>query len=149
MGRMKRAGKAHPVLIVGILSIVAFIAIIFGAGGGTSTETVVQFMSALGNGDVDTLTRLTYAPGKSDEQIRKEWAYTVGTVGPHYRFTFQILITKQATPTFATVALHVFRDADTPNTFPEKFELPVILGDKGWKVDVAGVNRQMYPGLPR
>ena len=146
---MKRAGKAHPIVIVGVLSILAYIALVFGAGGGTSTEAAVQFMGALGQGDVDTLTRLTYAPGKPEEKVRTEWEYTVDTVGPHYRFMFQLLTTKQATETFHTVAIHVFRDADNPSTYGEKFELPLIKSDKGWQVDIASVNRQMYPGLPR
>lgn len=50
-------------------------------------------------------------------------------------------------PDTAAVKLKVER-ALGPNSFPENFDLPLVLTKDGWRVDVRNL-RNMFPGLPR
>ena len=106
-------------------------------------------MLALGERDVETLVRLSSAPGETPDQLRKEWRYATEIAGKRYRFAFRILMAKEANDNTASVALHVFRNADLDTTYPEKFELPMLKVDGNWLVEIRGINRQMYPALPR
>lgn len=145
---MKIAGRASPVLIMGVLSVVVFVGVLF-TGGGTPTSTASSFMVALGKRDIDTLVELSALDGKTPEELREAWKYSTETVGKHYRFAFNILASREANETTSTVTMHVFRNADMSSTYAEKFELPLVKVDGKWLVEVRGINRQMYPGLPR
>lgn len=145
---MKTAGRVSPVLILGVLSLFVF-AGVFLFSGRTPTTVASEFMGALGTRDTDTLAKLSYMPGRSQDEIKKEWQYTTETVAKHYRFAFRVLSAKEATETIASVSVHVFRNADMSSTYAEKFELPLLKVDDTWLVDIRGINREMYPGLPR
>lgn len=146
--RMKTAGRVSPLLILGLASIVGLVLLLSQAGS-TPSGVAAEFMTALGKGDVDELVRLSYAPGRDKESLRKEWTFTVKEAGEHYRFAYRILTSKQADPKNASVSLHVFRNADLDTAYGEKFEIPMVKVGDEWKVDALGLNREMYPGLPR
>lgn len=146
--RMKTAGRVSPLLILGLASILGLALLMFQSGS-TPAGVAAEFMTALGRGDVDDLVRLSYAPGRDKAELKKEWAFTVNEAGQHYRFAYRILNSKQADPQTASVSLHVFRNADLDSSYGEKFELPMVKVDGDWKVDALGLNREMYPGLPR
>ncbi len=47
------------------------------------------------------------------------------------------------------VRMMVIRNAERDGAYEEKFELPLVKKDGKWKVEVLGLDRRLYPGLPR
>ena len=43
----------------------------------------------------------------------------------------------------------MIHDADHPGAYEELYELPMVKVGDDWKVDVRGISREFYPGLPR
>ncbi|HMS54853.1 MAG TPA: hypothetical protein PKA27_05590 [Fimbriimonadaceae bacterium] len=145
---MKRAGRASPILILGIASILGIIVMLFFAGGGPLVPAD-KFMEALKGGDVDTLTKHSYIDGNTPEQVKEKWTFTMTKVAPHFRFVSRMGQAKQLTEDTAVVKVEVIRDVLGAAPYPETYELPMILVDGEWKVDVAQMERKMFPGLPR
>ncbi|MCO5297763.1 MAG: hypothetical protein M9921_12980 [Fimbriimonadaceae bacterium] len=145
---MKTAGRVSPLLILGVASILV-LAFLLMQSSSTPSGVAAEFMTALGKGDVDELMRVSYAPGRDEAEMRKEWEFAVNVAGLHYRFAYRILNSKQADDKNASVSLHVFRNADLDSTYGEKYEIPMVKVGDEWKVDAFGLNREMYPGLPR
>jgi hypothetical protein len=106
-------------------------------------------MMALSTKDVDTLTKMSMMPGETDEQIRKQWDFTVNVAEKYYRCGWHIEGAAQPSPTTASVKLKVIHDADHPGSYDELYELPMVKVGEDWKVDVRGMSREFYPGLPR
>jgi len=109
-------------------------------------------MSALAKGDIKTLTDMTYLRGENREQIEKQWKFAVEEVSPNYLFRWDINHGRELSGSTASVSIKVWRNAMSQSTYDEKFELPLVKNaetDGKWKVDVTGINREMYPGLPR
>lgn len=107
-----------------------------------------RFMTALAKHDVDTLTKMTYLGKDSPDQIKAKWDLAVNQYGKYYRFRWKITGTSQATDDSGSVRMQVSRNADSPGTYEENYQLPLVKHDGEWKVDVAGISREMFPGLP-
>ena len=108
-----------------------------------------RFMAALAKGDAKTLTDLSYLGTESKDSVGQKWDFTVNRAGKHYQFAVRILRFSQSSDDSASVAMEVVRNARNSSAYPEKFELPMVKTSDGWKVDYRGINREMYPGLPR
>lgn len=145
---MNRSGRASWVLIAGLVG-TALVVVLLLLGGEAPTSVAGKFMTALSLGDVKTLADLSYLPGEDKAKITKEWDYTVNVTGPYYRFKFEIRSERIITDTEAAVSLSVWRNYFSGISYDEKYELPMVKVDGKWKVDVRGINREMYPGLPR
>lgn len=146
---MRQSGKVNFLVVA-----VAAIAVIGGTlavvmGGDSPTTVTNKFMVALATGDVDTLTEVSYMPDSSEEETRAAWDRTVNVVAPYYRFRWKTLSQSRADEKTASVDLWVWRDAMSPSTYEEKFGIPLVKEGRTWKVDVRGVPREMFPGLPR
>lgn len=145
---MRRRGRANWLVVLGLIGVVVIV-VLFLIGGRSATSVAAEFMSALGKHDVAKLTELSYMDGDTPEQVRKKWEYTTQVAAPYYRFKWQFLGESSAAPDTSAVRLWVWRDAQSPASYEEKFEIPMVKVDGKWKVDVRGLNRLMYPGLPR
>lgn len=119
------------------------------SGGESPTTAVNRFMTALAKGDVDTLTRMSHLPGREESDIRAQWDRAVNVVGPYYRFRWQTLTQTMPDRDSANVQIWVWRNALSPGNFEEKFGVPLKRVEGEWKIDVRGINRGVYPGLPR
>lgn len=108
-----------------------------------------KFMFALAKGDSAKLTDLSYISGASKEDIKKQWDYATKVAAPHYLFAFRLNGSSQSSPDEASVKVMMFRNVGDPGSYEEKFELPMVRKEGRWLVDVAGINRGLYPALPR
>jgi hypothetical protein len=144
---MRQSGRASIVTVLAIVSVL-LVVLLLAFSRESLTSVGGRFMDALQRGDVDTLTRMTYLGNKSEEQVRKEWDFTVNTAGRHYEFLYQILSARQSGSDSGVVRMHVIRNP-RQGGFEEVFNLPLVKVGDDWKVDVRGINRDMYPGLPR
>ncbi|HRK21582.1 MAG TPA: DUF4878 domain-containing protein [Fimbriimonadaceae bacterium] len=144
---MHRSGKAHWLTIVGILSVVAIGALMLFARD-SAGSSAGQFMTALGKGDVDTLTKLSYIEGVPSEEVRKKWEFTTD-VGKHYMFRWRIVNITQSDDKTAAATMQVTRNSAAASGYEEKFQLPLVKIGDDWKVDVTAISRGLYPALPR
>ena len=143
---MKRAGKAHWLVIAGIASILVIAGLFFFGKDGAG-ETARNFMMALSKGDAQTLTDLSYVSETPKEELLKRWKFAT-EVSKHYLFIWRITGVTHTDSQTAAATMQVTRNPDGEG-YVEKFELPLTKTDGSWKVDVRGINRSLYPALPR
>ncbi|MCH7905565.1 MAG: hypothetical protein IH944_13500 [Armatimonadetes bacterium] len=145
---MKRLGRVPYLTIILGAFVLALILIVVLAGESPST-TGAKFMAALSEGDVDVLVELSHMDGVTDDELREKWEYTTSVVGPHYVFQFSIEDSVRQSEDKAAVRMELIRNSDKNSAFPDRFELELRKIDDEWKVVVASLDREIYPGLPR
>lgn len=134
-------------VIAGVFGLIVVVALGFiGTPGPINTGR--EFMLALAKGDSKRLTELTYLGSQSKEQMLKKWDFATKVAAPYYRFTYRILDATQASDKVGSVRVFVTRHAEQPGSFEEHYDLPMLKEGGQWKVDVADIHRDMYPGLP-
>jgi len=145
--RMKRSGRASIVIVVAI-ALVAAVVVLFLMAGESPSGIAGRFLTALANGDTKTVSELSYMEGKTQDQIKAEWDKTY-EVSKYWHFAWEIQDTNEQDQNNAAVRLEWVKKANSPSSYAEKYELPLVKKDGHWKVDVRGISREMYPALPR
>lgn len=143
-----RSGKANWLIVAGTLGLILIVVILSFAKESPQTAAN-RFMYALAKGDVKQLTAMTYAEGKSPQEIEEAWDFTINKAAPYYRFVFKYESAVQSDPNSASVKYMVVGNADSPSSYEEKREVPLVMKDGKWLVDVRGMDRRMFPALPR
>jgi hypothetical protein len=69
--------------------------------------------------------------------------------GKDYSFRWSITGEMQTDDNDGTVRLQVERNFGSGASYPENFQLPMVKVNGQWKVEVNGISREMYPGLPQ
>jgi hypothetical protein len=135
------------IVIVGMI----FVSFLFAKEDAASVGS--QFMDALARHDVDKLTELSLV-GKTDPstaeaertKLKEQWKFCVNTAGQHYAFQWKISGSNNATDDHATVIVQINKGG--ANGYDEKYELPMEKVSNKWLVDVRGIAKTMFPGLP-
>lgn len=144
---MKRAGRASPLTVLGIVALLALIFLLVFSKQSPSAAAK-DFMVALGKGNTAELAKLTVIGSDDLATRKKKWEKTVDR-GKHYLFVYQVQDATETSDTEAAVDLIIWRNARSASTFDQRMELPMLKVDGEWKVDVGAVNRELYPSLPR
>lgn len=144
---MKRRGRINLIVAIGALGVVVIGLFLFLAQESPATAAN-RFMVALAKGDVPQLMESSFYDGDR-ENLRKQWDFATGVAGTYYRFSWRILNTVNSDSRNASVDMFVWRNATSPMTFEERFQLPMVRVDGQWKVDIKSVSRKLYPALPR
>lgn len=145
---MRQAGRVN-LLVVAVLVMGLFIVGIFFMGRESMSSTCGKFLAALAAGDVDTLTKYSYLGETPPEKMKESWTFTVKEAAPHYRFMYRIDNSREQGADSGAVSVRWWKNALTGSSYDEAFDIPMIKKDGQWKVDVRGMSREMYPGLPR
>lgn len=146
---MKRAGRVSPILILGVLGFVGIIAVlVLTRTGTTPAQRVSEFFAALGDGDVETVLKVSTFGDEPDDVMRPKWQKTIERT-KYYRFALQIKDTNYSTPEEATVAIDMYQNIMNPGVTSKRIQIPVVKVNGEWKVDARSINRQTYPALPR
>lgn len=155
MKHMRTAGRVN-LLALGVITMVALMIAAFVFAREEPGSVGAQFMSALAKHDVEKLVDLSYTGGstpeevsKTKEKLKKEWDFAVNTAGKYYTFAWRITASTKASDSHASVTCQVQRNVITGSSYDEKYELPLEMEGGKWKVDVKGINAEMFPGLPR
>jgi hypothetical protein len=117
--------------------------------GDTPTTTAARFMKALADGDYKTLAKMSYDGEVPQEELERQWEYTMTVAAPHYQFSYEIKGETQPAKDSATVWMMFTKNVGSGGSYAERFDLPMIRTKDGWKVDALSMNREMFPGLPR
>ncbi|HVL39521.1 MAG TPA: hypothetical protein VM328_09045 [Fimbriimonadaceae bacterium] len=145
---MRESGRLSLLPVLGVIFAIVIVALLFVSGENPSTAAR-EFMNALATSDIETLTKRSYIEGNSREEIKKKWEFTMNEVAPYYRFAWQVRSHKQVADDQATVNLGFVRGVGSLSAYEEKFELPMVRKDGEWLVDLRGIERKKFPGLPR
>jgi hypothetical protein len=144
---MRISGRINVFVPFAIL-MVAMVAVVLFFSKSSPTAAGSSFMDALVRGDVNELTELSYLGNTPKSEIQKEWEFATQVAGKHYDFSWSITASTTLGDS-GSVQLSVYRNFGNPGAYPENFSLPMTLVNGQWKVDVANVSRELYPGLPR
>lgn len=145
--RMKRSGRTSIIVIITVTLVAAVIGL-FLLAGESPTGVGTKFLTALANGNEKQLAELSHMDGLTQAQIEEKWKGTYET-SKYWLFAYRVLGTTKQDANTATIRLDWIKNAANPGSYEEKFELPMVLIDGKWKVDVRAISREMYPGLPR
>jgi len=145
---MLRHGRANWLVLAGILGAIVVV-VIFTLSGESPSSGAGKFMSALADHDLEKLVKYGYMPNETPDTERKKWKYTLERVARYYRFQWDIANSQVIDDKNATVSLTVVRNSTDPGAYDQKFGLPLVKVDGQWLVDVRGIPRDLFPGLPR
>lgn len=145
---MKQSGRASLMTIAAIVAVLLVVGLMF-LGKESVTSVGDRFLKALYFGDVETLTKMSYLGNDTEDQMRKKWDFAVNRAGKYYLFAYRITGGKQVSDDTAQVTMQFIKDAANPGSYEEKYEIPLVKVGNEWKVDVKGMNRTIYPALPR
>jgi len=145
---MKQSGRISILMLASIFSVVLVTLILIFSRESLSTVGA-RFMDALERHDVNKLTAMSMMNGKTEDQIRKEWDYTVNTAGRYYQFAYSVEGGTQSGPNLGSVKIRIIKDIDKPGSYDELVELPMVRVNDDWKVDVRSMSHELFPGLPR
>ncbi len=144
----KRSGRVNiGAIFASIVAIMIGIVIIFSQDSPRAAGT--RFMDALARHDVAAVSSMSVLGKDDPETIKKKWDRAINIVGFHYGFAWTITGEVKSTDTSAAVRMQLERNIQAGGSYEEKFELPMIKVDGKWKVDVGGLDRRIFPGLPQ
>ena len=146
--RTRRAGRVPWITLFAVAMILAVVGGFVYAQKSPGTVGSA-FMDALARGDVETLTSLTVLGDEPRDEIRRKWDFAVNKAGPYYRFLWKVDGAEETKGGQALVRVKVQRNVESGGSYDEPFQLPLVRTKDGWKVEVGGINREMFPGLPR
>ena len=145
----RRSAGRVPWVTLFVVAMVLAVAAGFAFAQRSPATVGSEFMDALARGDVETLTKLSVIGDEPKASIRKKWDFAVNKAAPYYRFTWSVAGGEETKGDGALVRVKVSRNVGGGGSYEENFQLPLVKTDDGWKVEVAGINREMFPGLPR
>jgi hypothetical protein len=145
---MNQSGRASIITVLAIASVLLVVGL-FAFSRESLTAVAGRFMTALSEGNVDQLTKMSYLGNGTEEEMRRDWELAVNTAGRYYKFEFRIVGSVQHSPDSASVRMQVVRDSDRMGSFEENYQLPLVRVGNDWKVDVRSISSQFYPALPR
>lgn len=144
---MKRSGRVSFLLIFAIVGVIILVVLALMSGSSPSTAAA-RFLTALQKKDVKTLVELSDVDEQNRASLEKKLTETVNVAGKTYNFTWRVVATQLDGDT-AVVKLLYTKNSDSPASYEENVDLPLVKRDGAWKVSLFEVPRKLYPGLPR
>lgn len=148
MLRMRQSGRVNVIAILAVVAVAMVLVVIFFSKQSLSTAGG-EFMDALTRGDVDKLTELSVVGNETPDEIKKQWQFATQVAGRNYSFKWRVTGETQSSDTSGAVQLSVERNFGSGGSYEQNYALPMVKVGGQWKVDVANVSREMYPGLPK
>jgi hypothetical protein len=144
-------GRINIIAIGGLIGLV----IVLAAGGfyifgRQSPEAAVQsFLVALADRDVDRLMEVTYLD-RPTKPLREQWEFCLNVAAKDMPFAWTIGNTQQLDSDRAVVEVFMVEfSVGGAKESDEPFRIPVVRRNGQWRVDLLGVPRTFFPGLPR
>lgn len=129
-------------VIAGLIGLAAILA--FSTTADTAESATLRFMDALARGDAKALAQVTFIEDETEAEIEKKWAESCD-YNKYYRFKWTPKSTNTLTEKTAVATISLFalgqNEAD--------YRLPLVKKDNKWKVDIAVVDRNFFPSLPK
>lgn len=145
---MRTSGRANIAIVIAGAFIVALGAMTMFTEP-TATDVASRFMAAMAKLDASTLADLSYVEGEDKGRVLEQWTYMTDVVAKEYTFSYEIKGEKSLSDKSSIVWMMFTKHAGMDGAFEERFELPMIKTDEGWKVDILATSRDFLPGMPR
>lgn len=118
--------------------------------GRQSPEAVTQsFLVALADRDVDRLMEVTYLD-RPAKPLREQWDFCLNVAAKDMPFAWTIGNSQQLDSDRPVVEVFMVEfSVGGAKESDEPFRIPLVKRDGRWKVDLLGVPRAFFPGLPR
>lgn len=129
-------------VIVGILALGALLA--FSSSSESPESASIKFMDALARNDPKTLASVSFLDDVPQEELEKRWAKTCDyNEFYQFRWTLKSAVAVTDKSATATVTLLVLGSAETD------YKLPLAKRDGKWLIDIAVIDRNFFPSLPK
>ena len=149
--------RLNPIVTLGVVGLLVAVALmIFTFRGDTPEAAAEAFMRALADKDVDALVELSYLE-EPVAPLDEQWDFCVNHAAKNFVFMWEWIGSLRwlgEDRAAVKVLLMEFRVA-FPNpvlgTQPvsDGVEIPLVLHDGTWKVDLGSLTRRLFPALPR
>jgi hypothetical protein len=146
--RMKRSGRMNPFMIVGVICLIILIPLFLISKRGPESYAA-EFLTALGAGDANKLAELSVIGNRTLDEKRKLWQQSVDDA-KYYMFTWRITDVSDIADDRAAVKIQERRNLQIKmGEDEEPHQITMVKTSDGWKVLVDGMDRDIYPFLPR
>lgn len=129
-------------VIVGILALGALLA--FSSSSESPETATVKFMDALARNDAKTLASVTFLDDVSQEDLEKRWAKSCD-YNEFYQFRWSIKSAQAVTDKTASATITMLALGSNETDY----KIPLAKRDGKWLVDLAVVDRNFFPSLPK
>lgn len=129
-------------VIVGILALGALLA--FSSSSESPETATVKFMDALARNDAKTLASVTFLDDVSQEELEKRWAKSCD-YNEFYQFRWSIKSAQAVTDKTASATISMLALGSNETDY----KIPLAKRDGKWLVDLAVVDRNFFPSLPK
>jgi hypothetical protein len=147
MTTKRERGRINPIIALGCLGVAVIVILMFMSS--SSPEAAGErFMRALAAHDVRTLTEMSHLE-KPERPLAEQWDECVNKRAKNYMFVWVWEGFHTEGTDAAVGKLHLVEFPGPEPKDSETFELPLLLVDGNWKVDLASLSRKFFPALPR
>lgn len=149
MKAVRNSGRVriNIIVAVGLVGLIAIVLLFFLSE--RSPEAAAQeFMIALAEKDVDTLTEMSYMENPA-APLREQWDNAVNNRAKNYVFMWSWAGFRRDSADRAVGRIDIIEFQGPDPKERETVELPLILVGGKWKVDLRSLTRNFFPALPR
>ncbi len=139
--------RFNPIIAIGLLGVIVIPVVLFLLGQ-SPENAAKEFMTALGTGDVDKLTEMTYLPDPESD-IKSQWRHTFENSARNYVFGWKFGTTEKDGTDRAVVRVTITEFRGPEHHENDQANLPLVRIDGKWMVDMRSLSRTFFPGLPR
>ncbi|MCH8273755.1 MAG: hypothetical protein IH851_03110 [Armatimonadetes bacterium] len=155
--RQRGGLRLNPIVAFGVLGLLVAVALMILTFRGDTPEAAAEaFMQALAAKDVDALVELSYLE-EPIAPLDEQWDFCVNDAGKNHVFMWEWIGSLRwlgEDRAAVKVIMMEFRVA-FPNPVlgtqpePDGVEIPLVLHEGKWKVDLGSLTRRLFPALPR
>lgn len=114
----------------------------------TPEEAAEEFLQALAKKDIDKLVQISYLESPT-APLREQWDYCVNHAAKNYIFLWDYVGSQRIDEEHAAVKVEFMVFHGIEPSYEEPIELPLILHEGKWKVDLNSLSRKFFPALPK
>jgi len=114
----------------------------------TPEKTAEEFLQALAKKDIEKLVQLSYLENPS-APLRGQWDFCVNHAAKNYIFIWNYVNSQRIDEERAAVKVEFMIFHGIEPSYEEPIEIPIILRDGKWKVDLNSLSRKFFPALPK
>lgn len=134
--------------LLGLAFLFAYV-VFFGFGSRSPEQAMSEFMTALAERDIERLMEVTVID-RPYKPLREQWDFCLNVAARGLPFAWRTGDARQLSENRAYVEVFMIEfSVGGAKESDEPYRIPLVRDGGRWKVDLAGVPRDFFPGLPR
>lgn len=114
----------------------------------TPEEAAEEFLQALAKKDIDKLLQVSYLENPS-LPLREQWDFCLNQAAKNYIFIWNYTGSQRIDEEHASVKVEFMVFHGLEPSYEEPIEIPLVMRDGKWKVDLNSLSRKFFPALPK